>query len=108
MLIPKPPEDDPAEIEKINHILIIVLVVVAVMVIICSGLIFMILQNVAQLAEKKKSQRGMVVKNYDDEEMEFGPVKSTRSAKPAPKFNGKLSSGNFDEDVEDQARDINH
>lgn len=54
-MIPKPPEDDPAEIEKINHILIIVLVVVAVMVIICSGLIFMILQNVAQLAEKKKS-----------------------------------------------------
>ena len=105
-MIPRPPEDDPKEVEKINHILIIVLVVVAVLVIICSGLIFLILQSVDQLAKKKKSQRGIVVKNYDDDDMEFGPVK--RVAKPAPKFNGKLSCGYFDEDVEDQARDINH
>ena len=56
------------------------------MVVICSGLIVMILQGVQQLAEKKKSQRGMAVKNWDDDDMEFGPVKSGRSKNPSSKF----------------------
>ena len=46
LMILTPSEDDPEEIRKTNHILTIVLIVDAVMVIICSGLIFMILQNV--------------------------------------------------------------
>lgn len=50
LMILTPPDDDPEQIRTINFILLIVLIVMAVMVFICSGLIFMILQSLDQLA----------------------------------------------------------
>ena len=50
----------------------------------------------------------MVVKNWDDDDMEFGPVKSSSAKNTSSKFKQKLSSGKYEEQQEDKVRDINH
>lgn len=45
LMVVTPPDDDPDDVQKLNHILTIVLVVVLVKILIISGLIFMVLNG---------------------------------------------------------------
>ena len=102
-------KEDPEEVTRTNHILTIVLIVFVVKVIIISGLIFMIFNGRKEMIEAKKNKLyQQQLRMMEEEDIEFAPHKSQRSSRRESKAkvgNGKMSSGNFDSEVEDSARD---